>query len=183
MEEAAAQEGVRQLLLVVGRDDDDGAVPGRDGLPCLVHEELHAIEFEQQVVGELDVGLVDLVDQQHLGVVGLERVPQLAADDVVGDVGHARVAQLAVAQAGHGIVLVKALLGAGGGLDVPFDQGRAEGSRDLVREDGLARAGLALDQEGALQGDGGVDGDLEVAGGDVAFGGVEAGHLVVPWVW
>ena len=31
----------------------------------LVDVELHAVELLQQVVGELDVGLVDLVDQQH----------------------------------------------------------------------------------------------------------------------
>jgi hypothetical protein len=47
--------------------------------------------------------------------------------DVVLDVVHALVAQLAVAQAGHGIILVKALLRLGGGLDVPFDQGGIQG--------------------------------------------------------
>jgi hypothetical protein len=36
-----------------------------------------------------------------------------------------RVAELAVAQAGNGVVFVKALLRLGGGLDVPFDQRRA----------------------------------------------------------
>jgi hypothetical protein len=39
--------------------------------------EFHAVEFLQQVVGELDVGLVDLVDQQH-GAWGGEGLPQLA---------------------------------------------------------------------------------------------------------
>ena len=34
-------------------------------LARLVDVELHAVEFEQQVVRKLDVGLVDLVDQQH----------------------------------------------------------------------------------------------------------------------
>jgi hypothetical protein len=33
VEEAAAQERVRQLLLVVGGDEDEGPVPGRHGLP------------------------------------------------------------------------------------------------------------------------------------------------------
>ena len=69
VEEAAAQEGVGQLLLVVGGDDDDRAVPGLDGLVRLVDVELHAVELLQQVVGELDVGLVDLVDQQHGALV------------------------------------------------------------------------------------------------------------------
>ena len=46
-----------------------------DGFSGLVDEELHAIEFLQQVVRELDVGLVDLVDQQHRALVGDERLP------------------------------------------------------------------------------------------------------------
>jgi len=61
-ERAAAQERVRQLLLVVGGDDHDRASPRLDGLAGLVDEELHAVEFLQQVVRKLDVGLVDLVD-------------------------------------------------------------------------------------------------------------------------
>ena len=36
-----------------------------DRLAGLVDVELHLIELKQQIVGELDVGLVDLVDQQH----------------------------------------------------------------------------------------------------------------------
>ena len=65
VEEAAAQEGVRQLLLVVRGDDDDRPLPRPHGLAGLVDVELHAVELEQQVVRKLDVGLVDLVDQQH----------------------------------------------------------------------------------------------------------------------
>ena len=96
-------------------------------LPRLVDEELHPVEFEQQVVGELDVGLVDLVDQHdHRPLVGLERVPQLAAHDVVGDVVHPLVAELAVAQARDRVVFVEALLRLGGRLDVPLDQRIAE---------------------------------------------------------
>ena len=36
----------------------------------LVDMELHAVELVQQVVGKLDVGLVDLVDQQHRALCG-----------------------------------------------------------------------------------------------------------------
>jgi hypothetical protein len=122
VEEAAAQEGVRQLLLVVGGDDDDGAVLRLHRPPRLVDEELHPVEFEQQVVRELDVRLVDLVDQQHHRLRRLEGLPQLAADDVVADVVDPLVAELPVAQARHRVVLVEALLRLGGGLDVPLDQ-------------------------------------------------------------
>ena len=65
VEEAAAQECVGKLLFVVGRDDHDRPPASLDGLAGFVDEEFHAIELLQQVVGELDVGLVDLVDQQH----------------------------------------------------------------------------------------------------------------------
>ncbi len=75
MEEAAAQECVRQFLLVVGGDDDDRSPARMDRLAGLVDEELHAIEFLQQVVGKLDIGLVDLVDEEHRTLVRDESVP------------------------------------------------------------------------------------------------------------
>ena len=77
------------------------------------------------------------------------------------------VAELAVAQAGHRVVLVEALLGLGGRLDVPGDQRRVQGLGHLVGQHRLAGAGLALDQQRPLQRDGGVDRDLQVVGGDV----------------
>ena len=123
VEEAAAQEGVRQLLLVVGGDDHHRADARLDGLVGLVDVELHPIELVQQVVGEFDVGLVDLVDQQHRPLGGVEGLPQLAALDVVVDVLDPLVAQLAVAQAGDRVVFVEALLGLGGRLDVPVISG------------------------------------------------------------
>ena len=70
--------------------------------------------------------------------------------------------------------VVEALQRLGGGLDVPFDQRRVQRLGDLQRQHGLAGAGLALDQQGALQGDGGVDRNLEIVGGDIAFGAFEA---------
>jgi hypothetical protein len=71
VEEAAAQEGVGQFLFVVRCDDDDRAFLRRDPLLRFVDVEAHAIEFLQQVVRKLDVGLVDLVDQQHGQSCGL----------------------------------------------------------------------------------------------------------------
>ena len=47
-----------------------GRRAARDRLAGLVDIELHAVEFEQEIVGKLDVGLVDLVDQQHRPLVG-----------------------------------------------------------------------------------------------------------------
>src|SRR5690606_17105234 len=109
-----------QLLLVVRGDDDDGPAPRPDGLARLVDVELHAVELLQQVVRELDIGLVDLVDEEDRADLHLEGLPELAAPDVVADVLDARIAELAIAQTTDGIVLVEALMGLGGRLYVPF---------------------------------------------------------------
>jgi hypothetical protein len=81
-----------EVMMTIGRRS------ARISLARLVDVELHAVEFEQEIVGELDVRLVDLVDQEH-GALGGEGLPELAAADVVGDVADARIAELAVAQA------------------------------------------------------------------------------------
>ena len=120
MKKAATQEGIGQFFLVVGGDDDDRAVLGLDQLLGFVAVKLHAINFTQQVIRELNVGLVDFIDQQHNWLVGLERLPQHAFHNVVCDVFDTRFTQLRIAQAAHRVVLVKALLGLGGRFDVPL---------------------------------------------------------------
>ena len=170
VEEAAAQKRVRQFLLVVRGDDHHRPAARLHGLAGLVDEELHAIELEQQIVGEFDVGLVDLVDQQHRALVGDEGVPQFAALDVIADVPDAFVAELAVAQPRHRVVFVEALQRLGGGLDVPLDQRCADRLGDLERQHGLAGAGLALDQQRPLQGDRRIDRDLEIVGRHIGLG-------------
>src|SRR3546814_11727663 len=102
VEKAAPQKGVGQFLLVVRRDDDDRPLGRFHRLSGFVDMELHAVEFLQQVIRKLDVGLVDLVDQQHGQGGGGEGFPQLAAPAVIGAVVNALVAQLDVAKAGDG---------------------------------------------------------------------------------
>lgn len=65
MEKAAAQESVGQFLLIIGGDDDHRPFLRRHRLARLIDMEGHAVEFLQQIVGEFDVRLVDLIDQQH----------------------------------------------------------------------------------------------------------------------
>jgi hypothetical protein len=120
--------------------------------------------------GKLDVGLVDFVDQQHGALGGGETFPELAAANVILDIRDARIAELAVPEPRHRVIFVQSVDRLSGRLDVPFDERRAERLRNLGREHGLAGARLALDQERALQRDGGIDGDLEVVVGDVGLG-------------
>ena len=175
VEEAAAQEGVRQFLLVIGRDDDDRAVTRFDRLMRFVDVERHAIDFAQQIVREFDIRLVDLVDQQYrLGITG-EAFPQRPGHDVVGDIVDLFVAELRIAQARNGVVLVQALLRFRRGLDMPLKERLFERGRDFLGEHGLAGAGLALDQQRALQRGRGVDRELEIIGRDVTVGPGELG--------
>ncbi|MNF79810.1 hypothetical protein D3C87_943610 [compost metagenome] len=87
-------------------------------------------------------------------------------------------AELRIAQAADRVVLVQALVGLGGGFDVPGDQLGAKGFGQLLGEHGLAGARFALDQQRPLQGDGGVDRQLQVIGGDVGLGAFEL-HLLI----
>src|ERR1700683_4542428 len=173
VEKAAPQKGVRQLLLIVAGDDDDRPVFGVHRLARFVDVELHAVQFAQEVVGELDVRLVDLVDQQHRLHLAVEGLPQIALDDVVADVLDPGIPELRIAQARYGVVLVQALLRLGGGLDVPFEQRLAERAGDLRREQRLAGAGFALDQERPRQHHRGVHRGHQFRGGYVAFGAAE----------
>ena len=161
VEEAAAQEGVRQLLLVVGGDDDHGALARLDPLASLVDVEFHAIQLQQQIVGELDVGLVDLVDEEHRPLLGGEGLPQLATADVMTYLPHPRIPELGVPQSRHRIVFVEPLLGLGGGLDVPADEVSTERGGHCLGQHRLAGTGLTLDEQRLLQHDGGVDGHTQ----------------------
>src|SRR4029077_17006007 len=178
VEKAAPQEGIGQLFLVVGRNNNDGAVPGLDVLVRFVNIKLHAIEFLQQVIGELDVGLVDLIDQQHGPLAHGEGLPQLALADIVADVGDAGVTELAIAQAANRVILVEALQRLGRRFDVPLNERGLDRLGDFDGENRLAGAGLALDEQRSLQGDGGVDRDLEIHSGDVGYSALE-----LHWWW
>ena len=59
---------------------------------------------------------------------------------------------------------------------MPSDDVLAERLGDLVGENGLAGAGLALDQERPFERDGGIDGDAQILGRDIALGAFETSH-------
>ena len=67
VKDTAAEKGVRQLFFRIGGNDHDGALSGPNGFLCLRNIEFHLVQLPEQVVGELQVCLVDLVDQEdHL---------------------------------------------------------------------------------------------------------------------
>ena len=139
-----------------------------------INVKAHPVELLQQVVREFDIRLVNLVDQQHGQFGRGERLPQLAFFDIVADFMHPRIAKLAVAQARHRVIFVKPLVRLGGRFDVPLDQRRTHCRCNFLRQHGFARAGFAFDQQRAAQRDGGVDGNLEIIGGDIVFGAGKA---------
>jgi len=100
--------------------------------------------------------------------------------DVVGDVVEAVIAELAVAQARDSVIFVKALLRPGGRLDMPFDELQPECRRHLTGELRLAGAGFALDQQGALQRDRGVDRHHQIPVGDISRGAFEKHFFSCP---
>ena len=176
VEDAPAQEGVGQLLLCVGGDDHHRAVVGLHGAACLRNVELHPVQLPQQVVGELQVRLVDLVDEEnHLLVVG-KGLPQLAQAHVLLDIVHPLAAELAVVEALDHVVDVQAVLGLGGGLDVPDNQLLAQSLGDGLGQHGLAGARLPLDQQGLLQYHGDVGRPEQLLRGDVVLASSEFLH-------
>ncbi len=161
MEKTAAQEGVRQLFLVVGGDDDHRTLARLDALAGFVDIELHPIQLQQQIVGKLDVRLVDFIDEQYRPLRGSEGLPQLAAADVMVDVPYPRIPELGVPQPGHRIVFIEPLLGLGGGLDVPADEVGTERLGNRLGQHRLAGARFTFDQQRLLQHDGGIDGHTQ----------------------
>ena len=124
---------------------------GLDGTAGLRDVELHPVQLPQQVVGKLQIRLVDLVDEEdHLLVIG-EGLPQLAQLDILLNVVHPLTAELAVIQPLDNIIDVQAVLGLGGGLDVPDDELFAQRLRDGLGQHGLSRARFPLDEQGLLQ--------------------------------
>ena len=151
VENAAAQEGVRQFLLRVGCDDHDGALLCLDGLSGLRNVEFHLIKLPEQVVRELQVRLVDLVDQKHSLLLLREGNAQLSEFDIAGNIVHAVLSELAVVKTLDSVIDVQAVLGLRRRLYVPDDQFHSQGIGDGFRQHGLAGAGFSLHQKRLLK--------------------------------
>ena len=173
MEDAPPQERIGQLLLGVRGDDDDRTVDSPVDVAGLDHRELHDVELVQEVVGELEVRLVDLVDQEHDPSVAGERPAERPELDVLADVGDVVVAEPAVLKASHRVVDIQAVGRFGGRLDVPGDELEAEVLGHRLCEQRLARTGLAAHQQGPLDRDRDVDRVAQLRRRDVGCGARE----------
>ncbi len=186
VEHAPAEEGIREVLLGIARNDDDGAVLRPDRLVDLYDVEGHLVEHIKQVILEVRIRLVDLVDEQDRLLVRHECLADLAHLDVVLDGAHValRVAEAAVVESGQRVVLVQGLHGLHAGLHVQNDERHGEVLGDGVSQQGLARAGLALDEQGHLEPDAGIDdlGQLRVEDVIVATGEFVGLHVISPEV-
>ncbi len=142
------------------------------GLAGLQDVEGHLVEFVEQVVGELDVGLVHLVDQQHHALLGLAnarpRGPSLMYRRMSRTSPSPNRASLRRWTVSYTYRPSRALV-----VDLTFQtiDLHPEGLGHVVGEQGLAGAGLPLEQqERPLQGQGHVHGVLQGPGGDVSGG-------------
>ena len=176
MEDAAAQEGIGKFFFRIGSNDDDGAVLRLYSLFCLLHIELHLVHLPEQVIGKLQIRLVDLVDQQDDLFLGEKGFPDLSIFDILADIGHL-TAELAVVQALDHIIGVEAVLGLCGGFDVPGQELFSQSVCDRLRQHGLAGTRLPLDQEGLFECHGDIDGLHQIFRGNVCLAGFQMSIL------
>src|SRR3990167_7266237 len=157
VEEASPEEGVRELLLVIGRDYYNGTLFCAYSFLELVTVELHPVELQKQVVRKFYIGLVYLVYEQHHLIIGFECLPQLPLFYIIGNVVNPCVPELGIAEPGNGVVFIETLLSGRGRLYMPGNELLAEGFGHLEREHRLSRPGLTLNQERPLERDRRVD--------------------------
>ena len=159
MEIAAAEEGVGQVLLRIGGDDDDRPVFRRDGPVDLHDVELHLVEHVEHVILEIAVRLVDLVDEQDGPLLRDEGLADLAHADVILDAAHvpARIPEAAVVEAGQRVVLVESVHQLHAGFHVEDDQGHLQALGNGIGQHGLAGARLPLQEQRHFEGHGNVD--------------------------
>ena len=152
VEERAALERVVELARPVGGEDHRRLAAGADRAE-LGDRDLEVGEHLEQECLELLVGAVDLVDQQHDGLVGVDRLEQRPADQELGpeqlvlrDGALLRGAD--VQQLARVVPLVDRVRDVEPFVALQPDQPGAGGRGQRFRGLGLADAGLALEQSG-----------------------------------
>ena len=173
MENAAAQECVRQFLFRVGGYDDDGTLFCLYGFLRFGDIKFHFVQLPKQVVGEFQIRFVDFVNQQnHLFIAG-KCFTQLAQLYIFRNVVYAFIAELAVIQALYNVINIKPVLRFCGGFNVPDNELFAQSLRDGLRKHGFACARLALYQQRFLQGNCDIDRTHQLVAGYIVFTALE----------
>ena len=155
VEERAALQRVVELARPVGGEDHGRLAAGADRAE-LGDRDLEVGEHLEQEGLELLVGAVDLVDQEHDGLVGVDRLEQRPADQelgpeqlVLGDGSLLRGAD--VQQLARVVPLVDGVRDVEPLVALQPDQPRAGRGRERLRGLGLADARLALEQQRLLE--------------------------------
>ena len=159
MVEGPSLEGVVQLTGAVGREDDGRRPFGRDGAD-LGDRDLEVGEDLEQEGLELVVGPVDLVDEQHAFLTGLDGPEKGSLDEEAG------TEQVLEGLLGSGLLLgqrtrvedlagvvplVEGLVGVDALVALEADQLDVEDRRQHLGDLRLARPRLALEQQRATQ--------------------------------
>src|SRR5690606_32019188 len=109
------------------------------------------VELVQKIVGKLDVGLVDFVDQHDRPLRRGECLPQRAEADVTFHVAYVTVAEAAVVETLNGVIDVQTVLRLRRRLHVPGEERYPQALGDGAGQKRLPRAGFAPDQQGTSQ--------------------------------
>ncbi len=173
MEDTSAQESIRQLLLRIGSDDNDGPVLRLHRSLRLMNVEFHLIQFPEKIVGEFQIRLVNLVDQQNHLLLRLKSLSQLAQLDITGDIIDALLTELTVVQSLNRIVHIQTILCLGGGFYIPDDQLLPKGIGDRLRQHRLARARLTFHEQWLLQGNRHIDACQKLLGCNIVGSAAE----------
>ena len=179
VEDAAAQEGVGQLLLVVRGDEHHRALRAAISSPVSMMVKRISSSSRSRSFGNSRSALSISSMSSTWRSLGGERLAERTELDVAADVGDVAGAEAAVVQALHGVVDVEPVGRLRRRLDVPRQHRHAEAVGDVARQHGLAGARLALQQQRPLEGDGAVDRVHQRPRGDVAGGALEARKVPV----
>ena len=83
---------------------------GLYGFFRFINIEFHFVQLPEQIVGELQIRLVDFIDQKHDLFVGSKGFSQLSQLDILFNVGYIAFSELAVIKSLYGIVHIEPFL-------------------------------------------------------------------------
>ena len=113
LKDATSQEGIGEFFFRIGRNNDDRPMLRYDALVRLENVKMHLVELIEQVVGKLDIGFINFVDEHHHLCVRRKRLPETAEPDIAFNVRHITIAKAGIVKALHRIVDIQPVFGLG----------------------------------------------------------------------